>query len=111
MDGREAFDIVKRRFEKDQSIYKLILMDICMPFCNGLESAVMIRQFLRERAPVDKQPYIVCLTGYTEQKFRDDAQKSGMDYFQAKPIFKPGVWKLLVKSGLASGNDKNYCES
>ena len=40
LDGREALNLVKRRFEKYNSTYTLILMDYFMPVCNGFESTI-----------------------------------------------------------------------
>ena len=62
-----------------------------MPVCNGFEATIQIRKFLNESASSLPQPYIVCLTSYTESSFKREAQAAGMDYFQAKPIFKPGI--------------------
>ena len=47
-DGQEGFDMVKSRFERDFSTYKLIIMDVYMPICGGFKSARLIRDFLKE---------------------------------------------------------------
>jgi len=72
---------VKKRYEKFQTTYSLILMDYCMPVCNGFEATIKIRKFLNQSNPNLKQPFIVCLTSYTENSFKREAQEAGMDYF------------------------------
>lgn len=48
LDGREAINLVKQRYEKFKSTYVLILMDYCMPICNGFEATKKIRKFLTQ---------------------------------------------------------------
>ena len=46
-------------------------------------------------------PYIVCLTNFKEDsKVRVSALEAGMDELVGKPIFKSGVYKLLVSAEL-----------
>ena len=42
-DGNEAFQLVKRRYERHRKTYKLIVMDYTMPICTGVESTIKIR--------------------------------------------------------------------
>ena len=48
-DGQEGFDMVRNRFNIDYSTYKLIIMDVYMPICDGFKSAKLIRDFLKEK--------------------------------------------------------------
>ena len=48
-DGQEGFEMVRRRFECDGSIYKLIIMDVYMPICDGFKATDMIRKYLNEQ--------------------------------------------------------------
>ena len=41
--------MVKSRFDKGFSTYKLIIMDVYMPICDGFKSARLIRNFLKEK--------------------------------------------------------------
>ena len=75
-------------------------MDYSMPLCDGFESTIKIRKYLNENASSLKQPYIVCLTSYSAKAFKKRASKSGMNYFQEKPIFAKGIKKLLSKAKL-----------
>ena len=86
--------MVKKLFERTGSTYKLIMMDIVMPICDGCDSTRMIRSYLTEHAP-QLQPLIVCLTSYHKEADKDKAMLAGMDLFHTKPIFKPAVVKIL----------------
>ena len=87
--------LVKQRYEKYQSTYKLILMEYSLPELNGTGVTIFIRDFLSRNDPTLKQPYVVCLTSFTASSFKKDAKLAGMDYFQPKPIFKQGILKIL----------------
>ena len=71
-----------------------------MPVCAGVEATKFIRKFLKEFAPELKQPFVCCLTSYNNNNFKIEAYEVGMDAFLTKPIFKSGIKRLLVKSGL-----------
>ena len=47
-NGLEALAKVKEAFEKDGSVYGLILTDISMPVMDGYEVADEVRNFYRE---------------------------------------------------------------
>ena len=67
-DGQEAFELVKDRFEKTGTTYKLILMDVYMPICDGFKSVELIRAFLKEKSEqgytIERPPYICFLTAH-----------------------------------------------
>ena len=87
-------------------MYELIIMDLYMPICNGLEAAKSIRKYLKKvRAGIlDSstlvQPYICLLTSNGTIACQERALISGIDCVITKPIFKVGIQKLLIKSGL-----------
>ena len=66
-----------------ESPYKLIFMDYSMPQMNGLETAEAILKLYRNYKL--KEPIICCLTAYTEDNFRVNANNAGMKYFVTKP--------------------------
>ena len=43
--------MVKRKFEKQQCTYNLILMDYSMPIYTGCQATVMIKEYLSENSP------------------------------------------------------------
>lgn len=42
--------MVKKRFERHGSTYKLIIMDVYMPICDGFKSTKLIRSYLQAQA-------------------------------------------------------------
>ena len=47
-DGQEAYELVKEKFDKVGKTYKLILMDVYMPICDGFKSLELIRAFYKD---------------------------------------------------------------
>jgi CheY-like chemotaxis protein len=62
--------------------YDLVLMDCQMPFMNGPEAAIEIRQ----REPPDRHTPIIAMTAETGAECLDDCLASGMDDILLKPI-------------------------
>ena len=76
------------------------MMDYAMPVCAGVEATRYIRKFISEFAPELKQPFVCCLTSYNNLSYKIEAHNVGMDAYLTKPIFKSGINRLLIKSGL-----------
>ena len=68
-------------------MYQLILMDYSMPVIDGPTATRAIRSYLSAYSP-RQQPFICCLTAYTEQSFIDTAMEAGSDDFTNKPMKK-----------------------
>ena len=101
LDGSEAMEAVMTRHFAKKPMYKIILMDYSMPECNGPESTMLIRKFLKDVGiERNKQPVICCLSAYSEEEFQKKSIESGMDMFLAKPIFKKHINQLLTKTNL-----------
>ena len=72
-NGQEAFDATVKKIKRSRQTYDLILMDYVMPFVDGPQSAKMIRDFIslwnEQHGPADsvKQPFICCMTAYSEK--------------------------------------------
>ena len=67
LNGQQALDMVVASVEKNgfrTSDYHLILMDCNMPFMDGYEATLRIRQYLFEQKI--EQPIISAVTGHTE---------------------------------------------
>ncbi len=84
-DPRETLDAL-RRFYPD-----LILMDMYMPNCTGVEVARVIRQY-----PEFLSIPIVYLSGETNVALQVDAMRLGGDHFLTKP-FNPVFLNAIVK--------------
>ena len=74
-------------------MYKLILLDYCMPVMKGPETALAIRQIIGENN-LD-QPFISCCSAYDQKTYVDRAFKSGMQSFITKPIKHADMLTLL----------------
>jgi len=65
--------------------FDVILMDIMMPYMDGLEATVKIREIEK----IENKPYrtpIIALTANTMDNDRDKCISYGMDEFMAKPF-------------------------
>ena len=65
-------------------MFKLILMDYCMPCMDGLETAQKIRKLISSKGLA--QPHICCASAYSGPNFVSEALNSGMDSYIAKPV-------------------------
>ncbi|WP_462158593.1 PAS domain S-box protein [Pseudoalteromonas sp. GB56] len=64
--------------------FDVVLMDIHMPICDGLEATARLRQHERETgAPAT---VVIALTASVLQSDREAARKAGMDSFATKPV-------------------------
>jgi signal transduction histidine kinase/CheY-like chemotaxis protein len=83
--GKEVLEIVSHKN------YDLILMDVQMPFMDGLEASRMIRLCL------STQPIIIAMTANTLQGDRDECMRAGMDDYISKPINLEELVTVLEK--------------
>lgn len=103
MNGEEAVKAVMDDFMKNQSLgknfssYKIILMDCQMPFMDGYEATVKIREFIDQQEVC--QPIISAVTGHTEQSYIERAINSGMNQVISKPVDIQVLKVLLKKFG------------
>lgn len=82
VDGEDAFEIYKA-FSTTQP-FTTILMDISMPKMNGFESSRAIREFEAENNIPPAR--IIALTALGSEASRREAEASGIDEFQMKPV-------------------------
>lgn len=70
VESTEALPLIKNKFEKSASTYRLIMMDFAMPHLDGPGVTRAIRQFYADMGvPRDQQSYICCMTGYQDPKY------------------------------------------
>ncbi|THY16858.1 hypothetical protein D6D01_07604 [Aureobasidium pullulans] len=82
VDGADA--LAKYKAMSATSAFTTILMDISMPKMNGFESSRAIREFEDENGlPRAK---IIALTALSSEASRREAETSGIDDFQMKPV-------------------------
>ena len=82
--GEEALRMLEVQHLK-QEPYNLVLLDWKMPGMNGLEAAKEIR------ARYNNETTVIILTAYNWDDIVDEASKSGVDGFLAKPLFASNV--------------------
>lgn len=85
-NGIEVIDALKRRN------YDVIFMDAEMPEMDGVETTIMVRQIV----PIDKQPYIVAMTGNTSDEDKKNYLSSGMNDFLIKPLKIDEIVQILM---------------
>lgn len=77
-NGRELMEKLK------QHDYEIILMDLMMPGIDGYEATRRIRD--GDCGEVNRQAYIIAVTGCVEDEDRERAFKSGINSFILKPL-------------------------
>lgn len=104
--GKDGIEMVNLRHVRHEP-YNLILVDWQMPEMDGIETTKKIRDI------VGNESAIVILTAYKWDDILEDALKSGVDSFIAKPLFATNVIeefisasrKKLIAKGLANPVD------
>lgn len=87
-NGYEAIDLVK------DNPYDLVLMDVQMPGCDGLQASQTIRQLLK--LPPQELP-IIAVTANAQAEVKQSCLDSGMQGFLTKPIDMREVKALLTQ--------------
>jgi two-component system, response regulator YesN len=84
-NGREALVLA------EQHRPDIILLDINMPFVNGLEFAKQARQFLPDC-------FIIILSGYSDFEYAQESIKYGVSEYLLKPISPGELMDAIVKA-------------
>jgi CheY-like chemotaxis protein len=71
-------------FNNERTTYRLILMDINMPFMDGYQCSKKIVQLMQDNQV--EAPMICAVTGHTEPEFVDMCFHCGMNKVFNKPI-------------------------
>ncbi|MBX7053105.1 MAG: response regulator [Flavobacteriales bacterium] len=96
--ANDGLEVIKACEARD---YDIILMDMQMPNCDGLQATKEIR------ATMVHQPHIIAMTANTFDEDRDKCAEAGMNDFLAKP-FEPEQLRYILLKWLAfSGKDLN----
>ncbi|MBQ5423284.1 MAG: response regulator [Clostridiales bacterium] len=89
--GAEGIEMVKLRHVRHQP-YNLILVDWKMPEMDGVETSKRIREI------VGNESAIIILTAYKWDDILEEALKSGVDSFLAKPLFATNVIEEFINA-------------
>lgn len=84
-DGEMALDLIEK-LKPD-----IILLDICMPFLNGLE-------LIKEIKNIDKNFIIIIVTGYDEFQYTHEALKLKVFDYLLKPVNKEDLKNIILKA-------------
>ena len=90
VNGRQVLDLLH------EHPFDLVLMDIQMPFMDGLEATRHIRKMEKL---TEKHIAVIAMTAHTMKGVREMAVEAGMDAFISKPI-KPSELFDAVKTVL-----------
>jgi two-component system, sensor histidine kinase len=85
MDGKEAVAELKKH------AYDLVLMDMQMPFMDGLEATRIIRKQINNRIP------IIALTANEIRLEKDRCVQAGMNDFLMKPFEEKDLVSIITK--------------
>jgi CheY-like chemotaxis protein len=89
-DGKEALE----KYRPD--CYDFVLMDIAMPYYNGIEVTQKIRQLERDLC-VDNPIAIIGLSAYAQSEKVNEALTLGMNYFISKPATLRKISEVIDK--------------
>lgn len=92
-DGRAAIDRVRRSIEHGERPFDLVLMDLFMPICGGIEAMHAIRELCSGHDLA--APRIVAVTANAFPEDRDACLAEGMDGYLAKPFDRADLVAVL----------------
>lgn len=99
MVSTKAVDIVKERIAKTNqgitSMYKIMLIDYCMPDLDGLEFLKNVRSMIDANKSLS-HPIYCCCTAYDSPEHRDAAIQSGFNYFLSKPLDPKELEEIIM---------------
>ena len=100
VDGMEAVDAFMMALE-DGEPYDLVCLDIMMPFMDGYQSLVGIRNLEKERnVPADKAAKVIMTTALNDEKNVKMAFELGCTVYSGKPIDQDRFEQALKKLDL-----------
>lgn len=83
-DGKDAVEACKNKK------YNVVLMDIQLPFMNGLDATKLIKE-------MDASVPVIAQTAYAMSQDRQKALSAGCDDYIAKPMKRKDLVDLIVK--------------
>lgn len=90
-NGRDCLELVEK---KPAGYYDLVLMDIIMPFMNGIEATRKIRSLSDKRKAAVP---IIAMTANAEDRDRIAAFEAGMNAFAEKPVMIDKLLSLMAE--------------
>lgn len=105
--GRAALDIIQARLDRDEPMFRLVFMDVQMPYMDGLETCTKLRRMLgqsrdktkRRRDKKNRRPFVCGVTAITKDNVQDMTRRAGMDDFYIRPLYKDYIEDTLRAAG------------
>ncbi|CAJ2503157.1 Uu.00g105510.m01.CDS01 [Anthostomella pinea] len=95
MNGHEAVErFVKAAEDKDEEAITVVLMDLQMPHCDGIQATSAIRVYEQEHNRCRSAIFMV--TGQDSEKDKSDSQRAGADEYLVKPV-GPSVFDKFIR--------------
>lgn len=103
-DGEEATALACDEGPGAKGPFDMILMDLQMPKCDGLEATRRIRGY-EAAHPARQRAFVVALTAHASSDDRDECFANGMDGFVTKPLSPLALLEALkgARPGTANG--------
>ena len=92
-NGQHAYDQVQQAYLTKGYSYRIIFMDLSMPIIDGYEAFDRIITFIRKNNLF--QPFIIALTGHSEEQYVLKAQRHNIDEILGKPTTVKAVKQIL----------------
>jgi len=92
-NGLEGFSKYKAMMEQNY-MYHLILMDVVMPVCDGIEATEMIRN--HEAKMGYPRTYICAVSSFEDEGTKRKCLEAGMDDYCCKPIEAQTLCRLIL---------------
>lgn len=100
LSGDEAINKMKDFYYNPEKscckTYKIILLDIEMPYKDGLETCKEMKAFLKS-VEKEKETNIVACTGYSDEIMNAKIKEAGFDDHLVKPILKGALMGILLE--------------
>ena len=101
--GREAIARLENA-EKQNTPFKLVLIDLIMPDMDGTETI----QLIRRNKKLSKQPKIIAMTASDNEKMSNQAKKVGAEAVLPKPVSRSLIFDTILKVFVAVMKEAPY---
>ena len=97
-NGQEVLSALERQ------LYDVVLMDVQMPYMDGLETT----QQIRARWPEERQPRIIAMTADALLQVRQECFAAGMDDYISKPVRVQQLTNVLRQCEVINGSKNSH---
>ena len=104
LSGSIAIELVKERIQLvcqgQASMYKVIILDFCMPGIDGPGVALAVTKLIKENELLgeDQMPLFCCTTAFNDPSYKKRALEAGMSHFLTKPVVEADLTNIIVNA-------------